>query len=157
MKCFTNFVREVILTEIEEQVVIFIDEIDTTLSLPFSDDFFAAIRAMYNTRANDPEFNRLTFVLFGVATPADLIKDRTRAPFNIGQGIDLDDFSQENTRSLQHGLKDIYPEHGEAIFARIYHWTNGHPYLTQKLCLASAELGNGSLTGAEVRHSFWVR
>lgn len=150
VKCFTNFLGEVVLTEIKEQVVIFIDEIDTTLSLPFSDDFFAAIRAMYNARASDPAFERLTFVLFGVATPSDLIKNRSRAPFNIGQGIDLDDFSRENTRALEKGLKDIYPEQGEAIFSQIYHWTNGHPYLTQKLCLAAAELDNGAVTEADV-------
>ena len=53
---FNNFLRDVILTEIREQVVIFIDEIDTTLRLPFSDDFFAAIRATYNARASDPAF-----------------------------------------------------------------------------------------------------
>ncbi len=150
VKSFINFLREVVLTEIEDQVVIFIDELDTTLSLPFSDDFFAVIRALYNARAEDSAFNRLTFVLFGVATPSDLIKDRTRAPFNIGRAIDLDDFSHENTRALQRGLKDIYPEQGEAIFERIYHWTNGHPYLTQKLCLAVAETGNGTVTSAQV-------
>jgi tetratricopeptide (TPR) repeat protein len=150
IKSFINFLRGVVLTEIEDQVVIFIDEIDTTLSLPFSDDFFAAIRALYNARAEDSAFNRLTFVLFGVATPSDLIKDRAHAPFNIGRAIDLDDFSHENTRALQRGLKDIYPEQGEAIFERIYHWTNGHPYLTQKLCLAVAETGNGMVTSAQV-------
>jgi len=150
VKCFTNFLRDVVLTEIEDQVVIFIDEIDTTLSLPFSDDFFAAIRAMYNARANEAEFKRLTFVLFGVATPSDLIKDRSRAPFNIGQGIDLDDFSRENTRALEQGLKDIYPEQGEEIFSRIYHWTNGHPYLTQKLCMAVAEIGDGTWSDEQV-------
>ncbi|RME69307.1 MAG: tetratricopeptide repeat protein, partial [Chloroflexi bacterium] len=144
VKSFIRFLHRVVLSEISGQVVIFIDEIDTTLSLPFSDDFFAAIRAVYNARAEDPEFNRLSFVLFGVATPSDLIKDRTRAPFNIGQGIDLEDFNRENTRSLEQGLKDIYPEHGDAIFNRIYDWTNGHPYLTQKLCLAAAEMGNGA-------------
>ncbi|NJN96803.1 MAG: hypothetical protein HC875_23195 [Anaerolineales bacterium] len=151
VKGFTKFLRDVVLTEIEEEVVIFIDEIDTTLRLPFSDDFFAAIRAMYNARAEDPAFKRLTFVLFGVATPSDLIKDRARAPFNIGQAIDLDDFSRDHTRALQQGLKDIYPEQGEAIFNRIYYWTNGHPYLTQKLCLSAAELsGNGPVNEASV-------
>jgi|GEM_PF-878299 len=151
VRAFTNFLRDVVLTEIEEQVVIFIDEIDTTLRLPFSDDFFAAIRAMYNARAEDPVFKRLTFVLFGVATPSDLIKDRARAPFNIGQAIDLDDFSRDHTRALQQGLKDIYSDQGEAIFNRIYYWTNGHPYLTQKLCLAAAELsGNGPVNESSV-------
>jgi hypothetical protein len=75
---FTDFLRDVLLHEIEGQIVIFIDEIDTTLNLSFSDDFFAAIRFVYNARATDAAFERLTFVLLGVATPADLIKDRSR-------------------------------------------------------------------------------
>lgn len=151
VKSFTNFLRDIILAEIKEQVVIFIDEIDTTLSLSFSDDFFAAIRAIYNARAGDPEFNRLNFILFGVATPSDLIKDRSRAPFNIGQSIDLDDFNRQDTEALQRGLEDIYAQQGEAIFSRIYYWTNGHPFLTQKLCLAAAaDIATDSWTDARV-------
>lgn len=151
VKGFVTFLEEVILSEIKGQVVIFIDEIDTTLNLPFSDDFFAAIRAVYNARANSPAFGRLTFVLFGVATPSDLIKDRTRAPFNIGEGIDLEDFSRQDTQSLQRGLEDIYPGQSEMIFSRIYYWTNGHPYLTQKLCLAvAAEDYKSTWTDGEV-------
>ncbi|MBN1935993.1 MAG: AAA-like domain-containing protein, partial [Anaerolineae bacterium] len=51
---FADFLRDIVLTEIADPVVIFVDEIDTTLSLPFTDDFFAAIRAAYNARASDP-------------------------------------------------------------------------------------------------------
>ena len=136
---FTDFIRDVLLAEIEGQVVIFIDEIDVTLNLDFRDDFFAAIRAMYNARADDAEFARLTFVLLGVASPLDLIKDRARTPFNVGQGIALQEFSLADATVLQTGLEAVYPAQGQAILARIYHWTNGHPYLTQKLCLAVAE------------------
>ncbi|MCP4427055.1 MAG: hypothetical protein GY803_21405, partial [Chloroflexi bacterium] len=136
---FFNFLRDVVLAEIEQQIVIFIDEIDTTLSLDFSDDFFAAIRAVYNARAKDPRFERLSFVLLGVAAPFDLIKDRTRTPFNIGQGIALNDFSRTDAGVLQRGLENSYPDQGKAIFSRIYYWTGGHPYLTQKLCLAVTE------------------
>ena len=32
----------------------FVDEIDTTLRLDFTDDFFAAIRFLYQNRAADP-------------------------------------------------------------------------------------------------------
>jgi hypothetical protein len=57
-----------------ENIVIFIDEIDSVLGLNFPiDDFFAAIRACYNKRAQNPEYKRLTFVLLGVATPTELI------------------------------------------------------------------------------------
>ena len=147
---FTDFLHDVVLAEIEGPVVIFIDEIDTTLNLDFSDDFFAAIRFTYNARASDSIYNRLTFVLLGVTTPTDLIKDRSRTPFNIGQGIDLREFSQEDAQVLQQGLQAACGEQGETIFTRIFHWTNGHPYLTQKLCLTVAESGDGSWAGERV-------
>ena len=40
----TNFFQHVLLEEVTSPVVVFVDEIDTTLSLDFTDDFFAAIR-----------------------------------------------------------------------------------------------------------------
>ncbi|MFN8459073.1 MAG: AAA-like domain-containing protein [Anaerolineae bacterium] len=131
---FTNFLRDVVLTEIDGQIVIFIDEIDTTLRLPFSDDFFTAVRATHNARAKDAAFARLSFVLIGVAAPTDLIKDHTRTPFNIGHAIKLKDFTLTSATVLQDRLEKIYPGQGEIIFKRIHYWTGGHPYLTQKLC-----------------------
>ena len=123
-------------TECSNGVVVLIDEIDSTLNLNFRDDFFAAIRAIYNERANDPSYNRLTFALFGVATPTDLIQDRERTPFNIGRRIDLHEFTLADAEPLRQGLTTILPEYGDTILQRIFHWTNGHPYLTQKLCHA---------------------
>lgn len=135
---FTEYLREMLLQQ-EERVVIFIDEIDTTLSLDFRDDFFAAIRYFYNMRSDEPGLERLSIALLGVATPADLIRDRTRTPFNIGRRIDLLEFSREDARILEDGLEAIFPGRGAAVFDRIYHWTAGHPYLTQKLCQAASE------------------
>jgi hypothetical protein len=147
---FVNFLRDVVLTEIEDQVVIFIDEIDTTLNLDFSDDFFAAIRAMYNARAKDPRFNRLNFVLLGVATPSDLIEGQTRTPFNIGQAIDLQEFSWTSAQKLQSGWSGIDSTQRNNIMERIFHWTNGHPYLTQKLCAAVADRQDSHWTDERV-------
>jgi len=147
---FSDFLHDIVLQEIEGQVVVFMDEIDTTLNLSFSDDFFAAIRFIYNARATDAAFQRLTFVLLGVATPQDLIKDRSRTPFNIGQGIDLTDFSRHDARVLQQGLMAAYPVEGRAIFDRIFYWTHGHPYLTQKLCLTVAEMNGETWTDDRV-------
>lgn len=148
---FTNFLRDVVLTEIDTQVVIFTDEIDTTTNLNFCDDFFAAIRAIYNARATNPEFNRLTFVLLGVTTPSDLIADPARTPFNIGHGIDLREFTRKEAHTLQQGLEQVYPEEqAECIFGRIFYWTNGHPYLTQKLCKSTVEVSDGLWTNKDV-------
>jgi len=147
---FTDFLHDVVLVEIEGPVVIFMDEIDTTLNLGFSDDFFAAIRFTYNARPSDPTYHRLTFVLLGVAAPADLIKDPNRTPFNIGHRVDLHEFGRKDAGILQQGLEAIFPHQGQIIFARIYHWTNGHPYLTQKLCLAATEAGDKRWTNKRV-------
>lgn len=62
-------------------------------------DFFAAIRAVYNHRSRDETFERLTFVLLGVAAPADLVEDQTRTPFNIGKRVELSDFDNEVVES----------------------------------------------------------
>ncbi len=129
----TKFFSDIVLAQTTKRVVIFVDEIDTTIKLPFADDFFAAIRACYNKRATEPEYNRLSFVLLGVASPSDLIKDTARTPFNIGHRIDLTDFTFEEARPLARGL-GATNEHCEQALRRILHWTDGHPYLTQKLC-----------------------
>ena len=80
--------------------MIFVDEIDTTLRLDFTDDFFTAIRFLYQLRAVDATLQRLSFVLIGVATPGDLIKDVARTPFNIGHRIELTDFTVEEAQAL---------------------------------------------------------
>ncbi|MEZ4861933.1 MAG: AAA-like domain-containing protein [Caldilineaceae bacterium] len=133
---FTDFMHDVVLAQVTGRIVIFIDEIDSTLKLDFTDDFFAAIRTFYNARASDPVYERLTFVLLGVAAPADLIQNRNLTPFNIGHGIDLQELSRADAQPLQRGLEQAFPGQGALLLDRIFAWTYGHPYLTQKLCQA---------------------
>jgi WD40 repeat protein len=115
-------------------LIIFVDEIDYVRSLPFStDEFFAAIRECYSRRSEDPEFNRLTFCLLGVAVPSDLIRDMRSTPFNIGRRIELQDFTETEAFPLARGL-GREDNLAQALLKRILHWTHGHPYLTQRLC-----------------------
>ncbi|MFQ5640433.1 MAG: AAA-like domain-containing protein [bacterium] len=145
----TQFLQEVLLTEVKEKIVIFIDEIDTTLSLDFTDDFFAAIRYMYNARANVPEYQRLTFVLLGVATPSDLMSDPHRTPFNIGQRVDLTDFTLDQAMPLAEGL-GLEQNQARQSLDWVLKWTSGHPYLTQRLCRAIAEQFKSELCEEDV-------
>jgi tetratricopeptide (TPR) repeat protein len=133
----SQFLRQVVLEQVSEPVVIFIDEVDSTLSLGFTDDFFAAIRACYNARARDPVFKRVSFVLLGVATPGDLISDPQRTPFNIGRWMDLSDFTHREASPLATGF-DLPPVEADQVLTWILDWTGGHPYLTQRLCAAAA-------------------
>ncbi len=131
----SHFIEDVLLTQLsEEKLVIFIDEIDSILSLNFQvDDLFALIRFCYNQRAVNSEYNRLTFALFGVATPSDLIRDKTRTPFNIGQAIDLENLSLNQSMVLAQGFP-VSKTKSKAILTEVFYWTNGQPFLTQKLC-----------------------
>ncbi len=133
-----DFLESILLPQIQEKIVIFIDEIDSVLSLNFScDDFFALIRACYNRRAEQPDYHRLTFALFGVATPSDLISDATRTPFNIGKPIELKGFQLSEATPLLSGLTKI--SQPQTVLKRILYWTGGQPFLTQKLCKLVAE------------------
>jgi hypothetical protein len=135
---FTRYLGEVVLAERTERIVIFVDEIDTTLRLAFTDDFFAAIRFLYQKRAANPAFQRLSFVLIGVATPGDLIKDAARTPFNIGHRIDLTDFTLDEAAQLAEPLAIPEPAGRERI-GWILRWTGGHPYLTLRVVRSLAE------------------
>jgi hypothetical protein len=147
---FDIFLHDAILAERANPVVVFIDEIDSTLKLPFADDFFAAIRHTYNLRAHNPAYDRLTFVLLGVVAPTDLIKDRTRTPFNIGHAINLQEFSRDDVGPLETEIERLYPGQGRRILDQIFSWTSGHPYLTQKLCQEIAEAPAHAWPEAEI-------
>ncbi|WP_414573531.1 AAA-like domain-containing protein [Nostoc sp. CCY 9925] len=131
---FSNFLTKILLAEISENIVIFIDEIDSVLSLNFpTDDFFAFIRSCYNERVDNPEYNRLTFCLLGVASPTSLIQDKNRTPFNIGKAISLKGFQLHEAEPLEEGLKGKF-NNPQAVIQEILQWTGGQPFLTQKLC-----------------------
>ena len=133
---FFAALREVVLARCTGGVVLFIDELDVVRSLPFgTDEFFGAIRECYNRRGEDPELNRLTFCLLGVATPSGLITDHHQTPFNIGRRVALTDFALSELAPLAAGLGSDR-EVAVRLIARVFFWTNGHPYLAQRLCQA---------------------
>lgn len=173
----SQFLENVLLKEISDPIVIFIDEIDRLipsvgianihssrdtyqqknddspsltgqkrqvssssatdnlgrLDEKNKDDFFALIRSCYEQGADHPDFRRLTFCLLGVATPSDLIQDKRRSPFNIGRAISLSGFRFEEAYPLLPGLR-ANAVNPEAVLRSILYWTNGQPFLTQKLC-----------------------
>ena len=146
---FSEFVEDILLPTISGQIVVFIDEIDSLFRFDFNDDFFALIRSFYQERADLNEFDRLSFVLLGVATPNDLIRDKTRTSFNIGgQCIDLKGFHADEVEPLAAGLSNN-AENPNAVLAEILRWTSGQPFLTQRLCQLVAESNFTITAGSE--------
>jgi hypothetical protein len=135
-----ELLESVLPESIQKPMVIFFDEIDSTLSLPFNtDDFFALIRSCH-------DYHRLTFALLGVASPSDLIADRQRTPFNIGRAIELTGFQLSEVQPLESGFVNKV-ENPQAMLQEILNWTGGQPFLTQKLCQLVAQGGEGEMRG----------
>jgi hypothetical protein len=131
---FHQFIETLLLKKITNNIVILIDEINNVRCQPFNlDDFFSFIRSCYNRRINQPDYKRLGFAIFGVATPADLIEDPNQTPFNIGKDIELQGFQAKNLLPLMEGIK-AKADNPQAVIQQIIYWTGGQPFLTQKLC-----------------------
>lgn len=156
----SQFFEEVLLAEVgfeegiePKQLVIFIDEIDSVLSLDFTvNDFFALIRSFYNQRNLNPVYKRLTFVFLGVATPSDLMTDYQTTPFNIGQAIYLESFKEHEAQPLLQGLAQQVTNPQNTL-KEILRWTGGQPFLTQKLCQL---LSNSASTVPVTDEASWI-
>jgi len=128
---YSNCLR-LVLKEFGGKIVIILDEIDALASVDYTDQIFAQIRSTYFAgRTNFPEFNDLTYVLSGVVEPTELIKDKNKSPFNIGEKIYLNDFTfEEHTTFVECSHLDI----SEEVSKEIFDWTNGNPRMTFDIC-----------------------
>lgn len=128
------YLRRQVVPALTGTIVVFLDEIDYVRALPIDrDEFFVALRALYNERPQTPALERLTFCLLGVAAPRDLVRDPHITPFNIGRAIRLLDFSRTELSAFSSVLSSLDGESTRWL-DEIYRWTSGHPYMTQALC-----------------------
>jgi WD40 repeat protein len=148
-----KFIDAIVLTQIDSQIVIFVDEIDLVISLGyFTDDFFRLIRGCSERQASRPKYQRLSFVLIGVAAPTDLIDNKQSTPFNIGQAIDLNGFQLTDDLSpLINGLIGIV-SNPQSTIEEILYWTGGQPFLTQKICQLVVKYPQYSITDLVQHH-----
>lgn len=115
----------VLLNAIEGKIVICLDEVDALIKVSYSDSVFSLIRSTYfASRINFPEFNRLTYILSGVAEPSVLIKNKNISPFNIGEKIYLDDFTYDEY--LDFVRRSGLSLESECV-ERIFYWADGNP------------------------------
>jgi hypothetical protein len=111
-------------------VIIALDEVGV-IRAEWATDFFAAIRSAYAHRSGMPNFYNLTFIIAGVPNPRAMIRDPQIPAFNF-ERIPIADLNLNQVKSL---LEPLCPESGINVVAeRLYYWTDGQPYLCQKLC-----------------------
>ena len=132
-----EFYAQHILQNIQERIVVFVDQVQFVADLPFAEHLLASIRAAHNARTTEPEFNRLSFVVFGECDPHSLISEPGLSPFDISIEIRLPDFSRKDLDVFAAEL-NLSAADADLALDRIYYWTSGQPYLSQKLARAVA-------------------
>lgn len=132
-----EFYIEVILDNISEPIVVFVDEIQAIGDRPFAEHLLASMREAQNSRVTEPDFQRLNFVLVGDCEPENLVTNPALSPFAVSQEIRLGDFSRDDLDVFSLELNLSRTDAAIAL-DRIYYWTSGHPYLSQKLSRAVA-------------------
>ena len=141
-----EFYVQQILQNIPEHVVVFVDEVQVVEQLQFSEHLLASIRAAHNARSTELDFNRLSFALIGECDPHRLVEDPQLSPFVVSTEIRLDDFTRADLDVFGAEL-NLPAGAAERALDRIYYWTNGQPYLSQKLARAvSRETFSSDLT-----------
>lgn len=130
-----EFYSQVVLQNIDGRIVIFIDEVQYVSNLPFDEQLLASIRTAHNSRVTEPDFSRLSFVLIGECDPQSLVAEASLSPFYVSTAIQLADFSREDLEIFAAEL-NLPAAKAELALDRIYYWTGGQPYLSQKLARA---------------------
>jgi len=114
-------------------VVFLIDEV-SALPPDIAERFFSIVRTVFNERETFPEFQRYVFVMAGAFIPEELVRQPSVSPFNIASRIYMGDADREGLARLVHNLERVGCAVSDEVIDRMYHWTGGHLYLTQRLC-----------------------
>ncbi|MEC9376440.1 MAG: AAA-like domain-containing protein, partial [Pseudomonadota bacterium] len=140
---FREFFLEIVLAETSIPVLICLDRIEATISQPLAQDLFKTVRSCYDSRATEFQFQRLTFLLSGSASSNEIVPKIRDSVFEISRTIDLEDFNSKELLGLASGLGNL-ESNPQDVAQRVWHWTKGHPYLSQKVMRALSRRLNSS-------------
>ncbi len=134
----TYYLQDYLLAELNSPIVLAMDEVESMFGTPFRTDFFGMLRGWHNSRAMEPIWKQLDLALVTSTEPYQLIEDLNQSPFNVGQVIDLADFSLEQVADLNH-------RHGTPFSTKqlnkLMDLLHGHPYLVRRaLYLVASDL-----------------
>jgi hypothetical protein len=134
-----DFFWEVVLTNTTAPILVLVDDLEAAPESTLARDFFAAVAECQGRRAREPDFRRLGFVLAGCVSP----RSGGGEPRVVSDGAEVvepADFSADEAYQLAVAFGGE-PELAHALLDRIYVWTGGQPYLTQKVARGVARKG----------------
>jgi hypothetical protein len=111
------------------QILLAMDEVERMFASPFRSDFFSMLRSWHNNRARGGDWTRLNLSLVTSTEPYQFIADLNQSPFNVGQIVELVDFTLEQVFDLNRRHHNPLME---TQVRQLYELLGGHPYLTRR-------------------------
>ena len=127
-----EFYVEVLLANTKKPIVIIIDELQAVDGLPFARHLIESIGSVNKARVTEPEFSRLTFVLSGECDSREVVPDPELSPFGMMKPVRVQNFDRDSLRAFESEL-NLDGDTASRAVDRIFYWTDGQPYLTQKI------------------------
>jgi hypothetical protein len=125
----TRYVSRHLLKALDGPVLLAMDEVDSVFDTEFRSDFFGMLRSWHNSRRAGSIWKQLDLALVTSTEPYQLIENLNQSPFNVGEIIELPDFTPEQVADLnqRHG-NPLDPAEEEQLMALL----GGHPYLVRR-------------------------
>lgn len=125
----SRYVSRYLLSELKNPLVLVMDEVESIFDTDFRSDFFGMLRNWHNSRAIDPIWKQLDLLLVTSTEPYQLIQNLNQSPFNVGEVIELDDFTLEQVADLnQRHDTPLTPGDEQHLMTIL----SGHPYLVRR-------------------------
>lgn len=130
VKKTTDYLQKHLLKEIKDvQILLAMDEVERMFGSPFRSDFFSMLRSWHNNRARGGDWTRLNIALVTSTEPYQFIADLNQSPFNVGQVVELTDFTLGQVSALNYRHHSLLTE---TQVQQLYNLLGGHPYLTRR-------------------------
>ena len=125
----TYYLQDYLLAKLNSPILLAMDEVESMFGTPFRTDFFGMLRGWHNSRATEPIWKQLDLALVTSTEPYQFIEDLNQSPFNVGQVLELKDFSLEKVVTLNQRHNNPFSNKQLDQLMDLLH---GHPYLVRR-------------------------
>jgi hypothetical protein len=135
----TRYLGRYLLKELDGPLMLAMDEVDSIFEASFRSDFFGMLRSWHNSRQMNSVWQNLDLALVTSTEPYQLIENLNQSPFNVGEVIELTDFTAAQVADLnrRHGSV-LKPDEEQQLISLL----NGHPYLVRRALYLIASARN---------------
>ena len=130
---FTRFLQRVV-SQLDHRLVVMLDEPEAVLP-EVADSLARTLRGIFSQKLAIPAYREIVFVLSGSLGLYEFMAVEGVSPLsNVVEPLYLADLTAGETHQLVENLERAEVKLTPEAAQRIYEWTSGHPYLTQRIC-----------------------